>query len=385
MTDCVICNATIEASRRGRPRRYCLTCSPPGGVGRRRPRPLRLVPRAPTLRAGTCVVCGVAILQVGTGRPRSVCSRRCKGERDRRTKHARRARTKACAHCGEPFAVNGGQKYCTAECREAAHTRACRVCGQRFVAKSAGQRACSDRCSRIRLPLLTCRNCGKEFRPKRGDRTTCCSQRCGWRWHSKQDAARRPAPSSPIKYGNCAQCGKTFIVRTRRKICSVQCSRLLSSQRAHTKNSAKKTVTARPCVECSGVFTPEYGDKRRRFCSEWCVRRHHKRVGKAMRRARSAGATREQIDPLMVFKASGWRCYLCGVVTPPDKRGTTAADAPELDHVIPLARGGTHTRANVACACRSCNQAKGAGGLGQSWERRNSTAGARSRTFPRES
>lgn len=33
--------------------------------------------------------------------------------------------------------------------------------------------------------------------------------------------------------------------------------------------------------------------------------------------------------------------------------------APELDHIIPLAKGGPHTKANTARACRGCSLAKG--------------------------
>ncbi|MDB4875733.1 MAG: hypothetical protein JWM41_2179 [Gemmatimonadetes bacterium] len=30
-----------------------------------------------------------------------------------------------------------------------------------------------------------------------------------------------------------------------------------------------------------------------------------------------------------------------------------------MDHVIPISRGGSHTRENVVPACRSCNSKKG--------------------------
>ena len=33
--------------------------------------------------------------------------------------------------------------------------------------------------------------------------------------------------------------------------------------------------------------------------------------------------------------------------------------ATELDHIVPVSRGGTHSRENVAPACRSCNARKG--------------------------
>jgi 5-methylcytosine-specific restriction endonuclease McrA len=55
-----------------------------------------------------------------------------------------------------------------------------------------------------------------------------------------------------------------------------------------------------------------------------------------------------------------WRCHICGALTLKQMRGTTHLLAPEIDHVVPLARGGEHTYANTACAHRRCNQAKGA-------------------------
>jgi 5-methylcytosine-specific restriction endonuclease McrA len=40
-------------------------------------------------------------------------------------------------------------------------------------------------------------------------------------------------------------------------------------------------------------------------------------------------------------------------------------DAPELDHIVPLACGGAHTYQNTQCTCRECNGRKGATILGQ--------------------
>jgi len=40
-------------------------------------------------------------------------------------------------------------------------------------------------------------------------------------------------------------------------------------------------------------------------------------------------------------------------------------DAPELDHIVPIAAGGSHTYSNVACACKKCNIKKSSKPLGQ--------------------
>jgi 5-methylcytosine-specific restriction endonuclease McrA len=65
------------------------------------------------------------------------------------------------------------------------------------------------------------------------------------------------------------------------------------------------------------------------------------------------------IDPIAVFDRDGWRCYICGVATPKDLRGSFDDMAPELEHKIALANGGLHILSNVACACRRCNLNKG--------------------------
>jgi 5-methylcytosine-specific restriction endonuclease McrA len=85
---------------------------------------------------------------------------------------------------------------------------------------------------------------------------------------------------------------------------------------------------------------------------------------KALRRARIEIAA-EAIDPFVVFTRDKWTCQLCGVTTPRKLRGTYEPTAPELDHVVPLALGGSHTWGNVQCACRRCNGIKGANAMGQ--------------------
>lgn len=90
--------------------------------------------------------------------------------------------------------------------------------------------------------------------------------------------------------------------------------------------------------------------------NQWHLGQTHR----AKRRAVTLGADAESINPILVFTLAFWRCKACGKETPRSLRGTTHADAPELDHVIALANGGTHTWGNVQLLCRACNQAKGA-------------------------
>lgn len=84
-----------------------------------------------------------------------------------------------------------------------------------------------------------------------------------------------------------------------------------------------------------------------------------------IRRHRQIAATIETFDPFEVFDRDGWCCHLCGCKTPKRLRGTYEDNAPELDHLEPLATGGEHSRRNTACSCRKCNNMKGAKPLGQ--------------------
>jgi 5-methylcytosine-specific restriction endonuclease McrA len=129
----------------------------------------------------------------------------------------------------------------------------------------------------------------------------------------------------------------------------------------------------RPCTQCGAPFRPpKTGGGRARICSEesrkaarWIASRRGRKNAKAKRRAVERGARAERIDVLKVFDRDRWRCHICGIKTMKSKRGTCHPKAPELDHIVTLADGGSHTWGNVACACRSCNQAKGARSFGQ--------------------
>jgi 5-methylcytosine-specific restriction endonuclease McrA len=71
------------------------------------------------------------------------------------------------------------------------------------------------------------------------------------------------------------------------------------------------------------------------------------------RSARKRGSGRyEPIDQLVVLERDDGVCGICGGdVDPMDYH---------VDHIIPLARGGEHTYANVQTTHPSCNVAKGA-------------------------
>ena len=71
-------------------------------------------------------------------------------------------------------------------------------------------------------------------------------------------------------------------------------------------------------------------------------------------RARKRNAPEvEKIDRLALYERDGGRCHLCGKHVPRAKF--------TLDHLIPLAHGGSHTALNLAVAHGYCNQQRSDG------------------------
>ena len=124
------------------------------------------------------------------------------------------------------------------------------------------------------------------------------------------------------------------------------------------------------CKECEASYRPPFTMGRPSvFCSKQCAdlgKIRLRKVSKARREARKRGCGAvESIDPIKVFERDAWRCGICGAKTHKAKRGTYHPRAPELDHIVALANGGSHTWDNVQCSCRECNGRKGATDYGQ--------------------
>ena len=192
----------------------------------------------------------------------------------------------------------------------------------------------------------TCAECGERFPHKRSGRTKhlYCSRKCAAVVRSRRAAAnRKPAPL-PV-----CRCGQPFERKSNETYCSASCP-------SRPPRYLRMPLQVRACRGCGETVT---GTAARRYCDR-CNRRRSRAIARSLRRVRER-ASAERIDPEVVFKRDGWRCYICGCATPASLRGTTHDDAPEMDHVVPLSKGGAHTYDNVRCACRVCNWVKSDG------------------------
>ena len=225
-----------------------------------------------------------------------------------------------------------------------------------------------------------CVVCGKAMHTRPSQVGITCSKACAGKLH----APRLTAPRI-----NCPTCGKEFASRmcggARMKYCSRRCADRRSAAKSQAKRLAK-AVRAIVRAEIAALFRiAKYKEKPatwRKRCArcgnDYVVRRtkgHPKgacncpvpltsaarkarRVAKSMRRAAIRSRKRERIDPIEILARDKWRCRICGIDTPKGLRGTIEHNAPELDHIVPLAKGGSHTKGNVQCLCRSCNHFK---------------------------
>lgn len=69
--------------------------------------------------------------------------------------------------------------------------------------------------------------------------------------------------------------------------------------------------------------------------------------------------TRAEVSPKLrfrVFKRDSFRCRYCGASADEGARL-------ELDHVVPISKGGTNDMANLRTACFNCNRGKGSESL----------------------
>lgn len=263
----------------------------------------------------------------------------------------------------------------------AQHICVCKQCQKNFSAPSKRFKVCSPECQAVldaayvRPPrptiTLVCQHCQQTVTRTavRYDHGKYCSRPCAYAGRAVTMAA------DAVK----AKALRLEGVRERRAIREAA-QALVREAKAKDKALLKalKAVQGRKAY-CSICRTERNRNEDPLYaapvCSYACADTYHARCTEVRRlspsrkankvadKARRRMAEQQSVDlisPIAVFERDGWRCYICGVATPRQLRGSNDPYAPELEHVVSLTDGGTHTWANVACACRRCNSAKGA-------------------------
>lgn len=305
-------------------------------------------------------------------------------------------RCKSCKWCGNPSSEDSPslRNWCSFECRQKhndfgvieRHMRRmtltrlnkikqCPNCRLAFVKKQKTQTYCCHECTvEDKRASKTCILCGKRFdvwKHKAGERKY-CSLGCA-NAHKKQlyvspeslmqvekkqrrarlDKARQHREQFEREihkgWGCCIFCGKAS-----RKI-SKHCN---SKQCRATQRMLKKGAEVKrfKCISCEATFEKLTTFSSILYCSKKCTARENK----ASRRVRikSNGSYEHGVTWLFVAKKFEWVCQRCGC-TCIRPTGSSLGHEATLDHVIPIAKGGEHTKRNADLLCRRCNTRKG--------------------------
>jgi hypothetical protein len=215
------------------------------------------------------------------------------------------------------------------------------------------------------MPVI-CKGCQKEFLPKKSDRRY-CSRQCSFeharRIKDEKDALVRIQSKNKPVIKHCAGCGVRFSGFRYRRFCSAKCSYLGSQARSWGK--ANQILI--DCLECCRrvwIVSLDGTQERRVYCSAECCKKANKRTSKARRKQRLKDSGEVQRISLMrIAMRDGWTCQICGTRVSKGKR-VPHPKAATLDHIIPVALGGPHTKENVQLAHFECNWKKRDVGLG---------------------
>lgn len=326
----------------------------------------------------TCEQCGELFEYYETrGRERKycndVCRRRAERERYRQTdafklfkakqsqrrnereKAARVPRKFICQYCGKEFEKESKRganpKYCNPLCRQ----------------KQGIEVAIPKQHKRLQIQkaILTdklCRQCNKPLTQYQVDRgVTFCSQVCF-------------AASTRTLIGTkrvCVVCGKDFEPRQKgQKCCDNKCAK---KQADKTKSGLKDTSIVLKCVVCGQDFHPYVSMPNQMTCSKYCKRRRdsinkiksgYRASVNRRRQLVISATTTEPINRAEIFERDGWVCQVCKKKVNPNLSYPHPMSA-SLDHILPFALGGSHTKANVQLAHLRCNIKKSDSGGAQ--------------------
>lgn len=252
-----------------------------------------------------------------------------------------------CARCTAPFVPRSGgkpQKYCSPACRLA-------VDADREKAKREAALA-----ERLKLRPTECLACGAPIEQSPlGQPRKYCSTKCNAKVQNRRMSRRRPPKPAQIEK-LCAHCDKAFTPkRSDRMYCyDGWCCQAAYAARRAAGETLRQVAHDVVCDGCGVVFVGVH--PRARWCSQECATRHWTRVNN--RRRQKPSASSAPYTDRQIYLRDKWRCHLCGEPLDrkakfPDRR------SPSIDHLVPLALGGTDTPANVAAAHWGCNRAKG--------------------------
>lgn len=249
--------------------------------------------------------------------------------------------TRACPQCGSEVTGHGTKVYCSTRCRRQAERAKrpkdvrCSWCDAELVrADSTRAYSCDMECAHA-YRMWRNGNSSKPW-PRVSFEVTLTCRDCGETWTRRGNSATmRPQP-------RCRDCREA--------------ERRAKAEARDRERAYRPRFIAGVCLRCGDAFVMDRQqfDNGNRYCSKQCS----KRASHDRRRARKRGAYVEDVRRAEVFARDNYTCHICGK---PLAMGETAPHpkSPTIDHLWPLALGGTHEPSNVRAAHFLCNSRRG--------------------------
>jgi 5-methylcytosine-specific restriction endonuclease McrA len=137
----------------------------------------------------------------------------------------------------------------------------------------------------------------------------------------------------------CVKCGANFSqYRPNHLACSYACSyHHQNHRRPNNQNDGR-------CLRCS--LSLNHRRLHAIYCSKTCKSMDH--TAKHRAKTRTKGVARRY----EIYERDQGKCYMC--------QQSISLDIAELDHLIPVSKGGSSDPSNIALSCRPCNRRRGA-------------------------
>lgn len=172
-----------------------------------------------------------------------------------------------------------------------------------------------------------------------------------------------------MRVGTCLDCGVAF----EGKAVGPMGSRCIDCRRQRARQEARKYYYAvgqarrghlrheLVCVICGEQFVGHGG---RMVCARPACEKAQLKAGRKRAKVKRRFKTVELFDASEIFERDGFRCQICNRAL---KVGAAVPDpmAPTIDHILPVSKGGQHTRANVRAAHFICNSLRSNVGAAQ--------------------
>lgn len=160
----------------------------------------------------------------------------------------------------------------------------------------------------------------------------------------------------------CSNCGKVSTLKrtsgAERKYCSHLCQRRAASKRLSKKKTCASKEKENACQHCGTLYKRKDGFIK--YCSKSCGAKAAKHKGNSRRRAAIKNVPLgRQCNINELIQRDGQDCQICHNPIDLSLRGYYGEMSPEVDHIIPLSRGGHDAEYNWQMVHRHCNNKKG--------------------------